>query len=85
MRETTAVWTRISTELHNQLAELAGRHGRTLAGEVRRALRFYIANWDQVNQILVEHSRLVDGEWVCDPHVELATVIDDRTLIEAPR
>jgi hypothetical protein len=63
---TAVIWARVPIKVHAELLRLAERCDRPIASEVRRALRFYLANFDEVDRVLWE-------QWD-DPRVRIATV-----------
>lgn len=42
----------ISRAMHSEIRRVAELNGRSLAGEVTRAIRFYLANFEQAEQEL---------------------------------
>ena len=69
MSKTAVIWARVPSDVHAELLRLAERRDRPIASEVRRALRFYLANSDEVDRVLWE-------QWD-DPRVRIATVHDE--------
>jgi hypothetical protein len=66
--ETAVIWARVPDAMHNELVGHARRRDRPVASEVRRALRFYLANYAEADRVLSEM-------WE-DPKVRIATVLD---------
>jgi hypothetical protein len=66
--KTAVIWARVPINVHAELLRLAERCDRPIAREVRRALRFYLANFDEVDRVLWQ-------QWD-DPRAKLATVRD---------
>lgn len=47
---------RINSSEREQIANLARKNDRTPSGEIRRAIRFYLANTDKVEAVLREQA-----------------------------
>ncbi len=48
---------RISREQRDRLVQLADVYDRTISGEIRRALRFYLKNFETVDRALREQAK----------------------------
>jgi hypothetical protein len=59
----------LDPDARKQLEELARTHDRTLSGELRRALRFYLANFELVDRTLRDA-----GAFERAPAVELRSI-----------